>query len=207
MADLDGDETEGDKSMSKPRSLDGVVTTALGKTDFLPDGSFVTTQWLTLFMIPIVPLASFRVIKSKRYPEHTRICERTPLDAKQIGLIYLFIVFCAGWLLFVPVLLGEYLLNAPGWVFMTALLLGLPVPAILPWLVRRNARSKARSWTMLVRGPTRRPARVTAERRNQTPQRRVRRVRSSRPREGAPGFKPRTFLPHEVPRIAPQPRP
>ena len=105
MADLDGDETEGDKSMSKPRSLDGVVTTALGKTDFLPDASFVTTQWLTLFMIPIVPLASFRVIKSRRYPEHTRICERTPLNAKQIGLVYLFIVFCAGWLLFVPLLL------------------------------------------------------------------------------------------------------
>ena len=193
--------------MSKPRSLNGIVTTALGKTDFLPDGSFVTTQWLALFMIPIVPLGSFRVMKSKRYPEHTRICERTPLNAKQIGLVYLFIVFCAGWLLFVPVLLGEYLLNAPGWVFMTALLLGLPLPAILPWLARRNARSKARSWTMLVRGPSRRPARATAERRNQTLQRKVRRARTSRPRERAPRLKPRTFLPHEVPRIVPQPRP
>ena len=192
--------------MSKPRSLNGIVTTALGKTDFLPDGSFVTTQWLALFMIPIVPLASFRVIKSKRYPDHTRICERTPLNAKQIGLVYVFIVLCACWLLFVPLLLSEYLLNAPGWVFMTALSLGLPVPAILPWLARRNAKSKARSWTMLVRRPSRRPAPAIAARKNQAPQRTVRRARTSRPRERAPEVKPRTFLPHEVPRIAPQPR-
>ncbi len=192
--------------MSRPRSLNGIVTTAVGKTDFLPDGSFVTTQWLALFMIPIIPLASFRVINSKRYPENTRICERTPLNAKQIGLFYLFVVFWACWLLFVPVFLGEYLLNAPGWVFMTALLLGLPVPIILPWLARRNARNKARSWTMLVRRPSRRPAPANAARKNQAPQRTVRRARASRPRQRAPGFKARTFLPHEVPRIAPQPR-
>ena len=75
-------------AMSKRRSLDGIVTAAWGKTDFLPDGSYVTTQWLALFMIPIIPLASFRVIKSKRYPEHARVCEKTSLNlqADRLGL-------------------------------------------------------------------------------------------------------------------------
>ena len=78
------------KAPKKPRSLEGIVTSAFGKTDFLPDGSFVTTQWLSLFMIPIIPLGSFRVIKSKRTPKYERICEPTPFNAKQIALVYLF---------------------------------------------------------------------------------------------------------------------
>ena len=157
------------KAPTKLRSLEGIVTSAFGKTDFLPDGSFVTTQWLSLFMIPIIPLGSFRVIKSKRTPKYERICEPTPLNAKQITLVYLFMVSCACWLLFAPVLMSEYLLDAPVWVFLTVLLFGLPVPAILPWLARRNALGKVRSQNMLVRQPSLSPVRASGALRNLAP--------------------------------------
>ena len=195
------------KAPTKPRSLEGIVTSAFGKTDFLPDGSFVTTQWLSLFMIPIIPLGSFRVIKSKRTPKYERICEPTPFNAKQIALVYLFMVLCACWLLFAPVLMSEYLLDAPVWVFLTVLLFGLPVPAILPWLARRNALGKVHSQNMLVRQPSLSPVRASGALRNQARQHKPQRARTSRLGERAPGFSPRTFLPRRVPRIVPQPRP
>ena len=195
------------KAMTRPRSLEGIVTSTFGKTDFLPDGSFVTTQWLSLCMIPIIPLGSFRVIKSKRYPKHHRICEPTPVNAKQIALVYLFMVLCACWLLFAPVLMSEYLLDAPVWVFLTVLLFGLPVPAILPWLARRNAPSKVRSQNMLVRQPSLSPVRASGELTNQARQLKPQRARTSRLGERAPGFSSRPFLPRRAPRIASEPRP
>ena len=184
-----------------------MVTSAFGKTDFLPDGSFVTTQWLSLFMIPIVPLGSFRVIKSKRSPNHDRICERTPLNAKQIALVYLFLVLYACWLLFAPVLMNEYLLDAPVWVFLTVLLFGLPVPAILPWLARRNALSKVRSRSILVRQPSLSPVRAGSGLTNQARQLKPHQARASRIGERVPGLSSSFFFPRRAPRIAPEPRP
>ncbi len=195
------------KAPTKPRTLEGIVTSAFGKTSFLPDGSFVTTQWLSLFMIPIIPLGSFRVIKSKRYPNHDRICEPAPFNAKQVGLVYLFVLFCACWLLFVPVMMSEYLLDAAVWVFLTALCFGLPVPAILPWLARRHALGKVNSQNTLRSQPVRSPVPTAREVTNGARQHKPLPVRASRSGKRVPGFSSRTFLPRQVPRIAPEPRP
>ena len=41
--------------------LNGIGTTLIGKRDFRPDGSFVTTEWFTLVFIPIFPMRSLRI--------------------------------------------------------------------------------------------------------------------------------------------------
>ena len=158
-------------------------------------------------MIPIIPLGSFRVIKSKRYPHHDRICEPAPFNTKQVGLVYLFVLFCACWLLFVPVMMSEYLLDSPVWVFLTALCFGLPVPVILPWLARRNALSKVNSQNMLVRQPSLSPVREAREVAHRARRHEPLPVRASRSGKRVAGFSSRTFLPRQVPRIAPEPRP
>ena len=43
------------------RSINGTGTKTYGKRDFLTDGSFVTTRWLTFFWVPLFPLNSMRV--------------------------------------------------------------------------------------------------------------------------------------------------
>jgi hypothetical protein len=43
------------------RSFNGTGTRIYGKRDFLSDGSFVTTNWVTFFWVPLFPLSSLRV--------------------------------------------------------------------------------------------------------------------------------------------------
>jgi hypothetical protein len=43
------------------RSFNGFGTSIYGKRDFLADGSYVTTKWVVLFWIPILPLNSMRI--------------------------------------------------------------------------------------------------------------------------------------------------
>jgi hypothetical protein len=42
-------------------SVNGTGTRIYGKRDFRPDGSFVTTKWVTFSWVPLVPLRSMRV--------------------------------------------------------------------------------------------------------------------------------------------------
>jgi hypothetical protein len=46
-------------------SLYGIGTALYGHADTRPDGSYVTTKWYTFFMLPILPIASFRMYGSK----------------------------------------------------------------------------------------------------------------------------------------------
>lgn len=43
------------------RSVNGTGTKIYGKRDFLTDGSFVTTKWVTFLWVPLFPLSSMRV--------------------------------------------------------------------------------------------------------------------------------------------------
>jgi hypothetical protein len=43
------------------RSFNGTGTRIYGKRDFLTDGSFVTTKWVTFLWVPLFPLSSMRV--------------------------------------------------------------------------------------------------------------------------------------------------
>jgi hypothetical protein len=44
-----------------PFSINGCGTRYYGKQDKRQDGSYITTEWITFFFIPLIPLRSLRV--------------------------------------------------------------------------------------------------------------------------------------------------
>ncbi len=89
-----------------PFTLNGFGTSYYGLSDFLPDGSFVTTEWITALYIPLIPLASYRlsfvpgsnvyavVFNSRSY----RVVGRLPVHRRQMWGVYKFIAFCVPWI-------------------------------------------------------------------------------------------------------------
>ncbi len=89
-----------------PCSYMGCGTTFYGKRDFWPDGSYLTTEWFTLFLIPIMPLRSWRVkpvgVKSQYDVEGVFISAEARREfivhskqrpsPKQVAFTYLYVV-------------------------------------------------------------------------------------------------------------------
>lgn len=44
-----------------PYTLNGIGTKYYGKRDVEPDNSFITTEWIVIVYLPIIPIGSFRV--------------------------------------------------------------------------------------------------------------------------------------------------
>lgn len=42
-----------------PTLISGFGTAYVGKRDIAPDGSHVTTEWVMLFYLPVIPIRSF----------------------------------------------------------------------------------------------------------------------------------------------------
>lgn len=52
-------------------SWNGFGTSIYGKCDFRPDGSFLTTKWIVIYFLPILPIKSMRVSRvGRRYLIH-----------------------------------------------------------------------------------------------------------------------------------------
>ena len=123
------------------------MTVTVGKTDFLPDDSYVTTRWFSIMMVPLLPIRSYRVVEGRNLPSSCfRACLDVGLHIRQVLNFYLFTAFPVGWLALVPFTLGEYLLDKPIWVFLGALALSLWVPTVLLRTVRRRARRRRWRW-------------------------------------------------------------
>lgn len=81
----------------------GVGSTYYGRTDYDRDGSFVTTEWLILVWIPIIPVGSYRVwpkIEKRDYFVYSSrrylATRRVPLCWQQILQMYLLYGAIAG---------------------------------------------------------------------------------------------------------------
>jgi fatty acid desaturase len=103
------------------RSHNGVGTKAYGRRDFLADGSFVTTKWISFLHIPLFPLCSMRVRVAEKQglPDHWLaslflalggvlafswsashvICSKTRPVLLQVLYVYAFVIafFLAWW--------------------------------------------------------------------------------------------------------------
>ena len=44
-----------------PGAICGCGTAYYGKRDFACDGSYLTTEWVTVFLVPLIPIRSMRV--------------------------------------------------------------------------------------------------------------------------------------------------
>lgn len=135
-----------------PYAFIGTGTTFCGKRDFEPDGSFLTTEWVVIFCVPIFPIQSFRVRylgpAPRRVPigfgssESYAVSQRTTPNRKQVLCVYGFAMFFIAWM---GATFGFVVLNienpyvAPYLFFLSCLL-----PAPVPWLLRTRANRATR---------------------------------------------------------------
>ncbi|MBN1934092.1 MAG: hypothetical protein JW934_05485 [Anaerolineae bacterium] len=93
-----------------PSSYNGIGTKYYGASDRQPDGSFVTTEWVILVNVPLIPLRSQRVTylgESREGRNSTKlynIVADVPLDKKLVVTTYI--------LLLVPLLFGCILMSS-----------------------------------------------------------------------------------------------
>ncbi|MBU1558005.1 hypothetical protein KKC45_03525 [Patescibacteria group bacterium] len=46
-------------------SINGIGTSLYGKNEIDSDGSYITTKWFIFFLLPIIPLGSYRVLRGE----------------------------------------------------------------------------------------------------------------------------------------------
>ena len=80
-------------------SVNGCGKRYLGKRDYWSDGSYITTEWITVFWFPLVPLRSMRVwlqdsSGNELWGDANYIVEKSSswwLNVKQVAFTYLFV--------------------------------------------------------------------------------------------------------------------
>lgn len=137
-----------------PFNFNGIGTTYYGECDFRADGSYVTTEWVSLFYLPLLPLKSVRLIRLRKgdvdsvafSSKAVLVVERIPLHWRQVGNLYGFMGFCVAYVAALstgPAMLGWSWdqISAKLAAFIWLPLLSLPY--LLPLLLRRRERQKA----------------------------------------------------------------
>jgi hypothetical protein len=126
----------------------GFGSAHLGRADIRPDGSFVTTEWLVLGHLPVIPLRSFKLAtldgsRAFGFPSRLspcRLVSELPLQWSQVVRTYCFFGFTATWIGIWVFVLFDSLEWDHGQILYLSIPLGvalLCVPAILPSVVRR----------------------------------------------------------------------
>lgn len=131
-------------------SIHGIGTTYYGQRDYGEDGSFLTTEWVTVIMVPLIPIRSLRVryrgstMHGSVQMDHLHILARSRPHPKQVACIYAYMAFLVGWTYAAVTVMGNFssdqLTNRTGTVLSMA---ALAVPIPIPWLLRRRAYRKA----------------------------------------------------------------
>jgi len=85
-------------------TFNGFGTKFYGEGDLRPDGSFITTEWITAVYIPVIPLRSFRLARAKAgvnvvvfQSQSYAVFEKLPIFWPQVGRIYAFVACTAAW--------------------------------------------------------------------------------------------------------------
>lgn len=128
-----------DKEEFVGRSFNGFGTAIYGQREFWPDGSFLTTKWIVLLWIPIIPLGSTRVKKIGRsgaafpvgWSARYRVYSKQRPDVRQVLSVYGFIAA-----LFLAVCYAASLPESVGVAMLGAL-------CAVPWLVRKAAKARS----------------------------------------------------------------
>ena len=68
-----------------PFTLNGTGTKYLGEREHDIGGTYITTKWVVIFMIPIVPLSSWRVfpLNEGSFNDHTPLVGREASESSQ----------------------------------------------------------------------------------------------------------------------------
>lgn len=133
-------------------SLNGFGTTFYGERDFRADGSYVTTEWVILGYLPAIPLCSHRLIRNEGADKNLVVynsrsylmLERLPRDMRQVFCTYGYFLLHAAWLALTVRLflfLGD-LWKGHSTALMVIGIFFAAIPAILPFFLRHQAKSK-----------------------------------------------------------------
>lgn len=131
-------------------TYNGFGTKYYGEADRRPDGSFVTTEWITAAYIPLIPLRSFRFVRVQSndvnvlvfHSQSYGVLETLPICWPQVGRVYAFVVgtalwwFAMGWLFFNKLAILDRP-NAPYLMVLAIAVLALPF--FVMWWSRREA--------------------------------------------------------------------
>jgi hypothetical protein len=139
-----------EEAHAMPSSVNGFGTKLLGERDFCRNGSYVTTKWVSIFWIPVLPLESLRIRETEGFDigvladlQYTVLEQLPNLHLKQVLSVYLFVAAFIAW-----IVLGGWLsLNIQ--YFSTGLvpllwILGLPAIGSIPFVLRYRAKKKIR---------------------------------------------------------------
>lgn len=129
-------------------TLNGFGTKFYGEADVRPDGSFVTTEWITALYVPLIPLRSFRFVRVRGgvnvvvfHSQSYAILEKLPVCWPQVGRVYAFVFCTALWWSLGGFCLGKFKVldgpNATYWVIPFIAMMALPFG--VAWWLRRKA--------------------------------------------------------------------
>jgi len=138
-------------------SIQGFGTVFYGKRDFRDDDTYVTTEWVVLATIPIIPIRSLRVRYQgpgeQSFPIGIGSCdsysvfETTRPNRRQVLFTYGFVCILIIWAIFVSwIFFAQKMFDIVGdttapYVFM----LVIAAPALTPYFLRRLARQRLRA--------------------------------------------------------------
>ena len=131
-------------------SINGCGTAYYGKRDFAHDGSYLTTEWITIFLIPIFPMRSLRVADvgeaaGRWYfvygwsSQELLVLSNQGPSFKQVASTYLYAIGFAIFL--VSLALRDVLTGDSVWSYIVLALIG--VWSMLPWGLRCRAHRKS----------------------------------------------------------------
>lgn len=134
-------------------TFNGIGTSYYGECDFRPDSSYVTTEWASLFYLPLFPLRSVRLIRQRKGDVNSVafaskaviMVERIPLHWQQVGRLYGFMGLCVAYvaaLNHAPAMLGWSWDAIPAKLAAFIWLPLLSLPYALPLYLRRCERQR-----------------------------------------------------------------
>ena len=131
----------------------GCGITLYGKRDFAEDGSYLTTEWATIFLVPLVPIRSLRVRDTGRptgrwyfvYGWASReflIYSRQFPSLRQVLFTYLYAIGLLTFL--VAFFLVDVLPEGPVGLYRVLIVVGAGFWSLAPWVLRCRATRRER---------------------------------------------------------------
>jgi hypothetical protein len=125
--------------------IQGFGTAFVGQRDFEADGSYITTEWVLLFCLPVIPLRSLRVKQPIHggnpfvLTESYLVRRQLPLHRKQVFCVYGFLALFPVIGMFAAIA-SKFLPLYAGNTVSVVLIIG--VPLLVVWRLRSRAKKR-----------------------------------------------------------------
>ena len=78
-------------------SWNGIGWALYGKDEIALDGSYVTTKWFIFFLLPLIPLGSYRVLAGESEPTALGVTTSYHMNKVALNLKQVFKTYLIGW--------------------------------------------------------------------------------------------------------------